>query len=156
MREVLFGLSSVASPVNVQYAALPWRRAKGAFEFLLITTSNTRRWIVPKGWPVEGISASECAEQEALEEAGIEGEVASEPLGSFRHHKERRSGEAVLCTVYVFPMEVTRQRQSWPEKNIRETRWCSVEDALARIKDPGLRRLILKFVKSTQQLPRTA
>ena len=142
--------------MHVQYAALPWRRAKGTVELLLITTTSTRSWIVPKGWPVEGLSPSECAAQEALEEAGIEGDVTSEPLGSFRRHKERKSGEALLCTVYVFPMEVTRQHENWPEKNIRQARWCSVEEALARIKDPGLRRLIVKFVKLPRQLAKTA
>jgi 8-oxo-dGTP pyrophosphatase MutT (NUDIX family) len=142
--------------VHVQYAALPWRRAKGTVELLLITTTSTRSWIVPKGWPVEGLSPSECAAQEAFEEAGIEGDVTSELLGSFRRHKERKSGEVLLCTVYVFPMEVTRQHESWPEKNIRQARWCSVGEALARIKDPGLRRLIVKFVKLPRQLAKTA
>src|SRR5689334_19027712 len=110
----VLGLSSSASRVsNVQYAALPWRRAKRGIEILLITTSNTRRWIVPKGWPVEGLDPAECAAQEALEEAGVLGEVAAEPLGYFRHSKERKSGEILLCTVYVFAMEVLRQRHSW-------------------------------------------
>ena len=134
---------------NVQYAALPWRRAKRGIEILLITTSNTRRWIVPKGWPVEGLTPAECAAQEALEEAGVLGDVAPEPLGYFRHSKERKSGEILLCTVHVFAMEVQRQRHSWAEKSIRETRWCSVEEAHTHVKEPGLRRLILKFVKSS-------
>jgi 8-oxo-dGTP pyrophosphatase MutT (NUDIX family) len=145
-----------ASRVNVQYAVLPWRGSKGAIEILLITTRNTRRWIVPKGWPVDGLTPAQSAAQEALEEAGIEGEVADEPLGSFRHDKETKSGETVLCTVHVFPMEVTGQRQSWPEKHLREIHWCSVEEALARVKHPTLRRLILKFVKSARQLAHTA
>ncbi len=118
-------------------------------------TSNTRRWIVPKGWPVDGLTPGECAAQEALEEAGVVGEVAPEPLGSFRHSKERKSGEILLCTVQVFAMEVTRQRHNWAEKGTREIRWCSIEEALARIKDRGLRRLILKFAKSSGQLAKT-
>jgi len=128
---------------------------KGSIEILLITTSTSRRWIVPKGWPVEGLSPSECAAQEALEEAGVEGEVAQQPLGSFRHHKQSKSGETVLCTVYVYPMEVTHRRNRWAEKHIREIHWCSVEDALTRVKHPALRRLIVKFIKSPR-LARTA
>ncbi len=143
-------MSSTAS--NIQYAALPWRKAKSGIEILLITTSNSRRWIVPKGWPAEGLTPSECAAQEALEEAGVSGHIAPEPLGSFRHYKVRKSGENVLCTIYVFPMEVTQQRQNWPEKNMRDFRWCSVEEALARVKDLALRRLIIKLVKSPRQL----
>lgn len=141
---------------NVQYAALPWRKEKGKIEILLITTSNARLWIVPKGWPIEGLTPSQSAAQEALEEAGLEGEVAAEPIGSFRHHKQAKSGETILCTVYLFPMEVTGQRETWPEKDLRQIRWYSVEEAIAQIKRPSLRRLIAKFVKSSNQLAKTA
>ena len=147
--------SSMSRPSNVQYAALPWRKVKGKMEILLITTSNARLWIVPKGWPIEGLTPSESAAQEALEEAGLEGEVATEPLGSFRHYKQAKSGETILCSVHVFPMEVTGQRQTWQEQHLRESRWYSVGEALARIKHPNLRRLIMKFVKASGQLAKT-
>ena len=141
-------MSSAASQVpNVQYAALPWRRAKGAIEILLVTTRKTQSWIVPKGWPLVGRTPGECAAVEALEEAGVLGEVAPETLGSFRYNKRRKSGEIVPCKVHVFTMEVVRQRRHWPEKRARETCWCSIEEALARVTDPGLRRLIAKFGK---------
>ena len=143
-------MSSAASQVpNVQYAALPWRRAKGAIEILLVTTRSAQRWIVPKGWPLVGHTPSECAAVEALEEAGVLGEVAPETLGSFHYNKRRKSGEIVLCKVHVFAMEVARQRRSWPEKRARETCWCSLEEALERVTDPGLRRLIAKFGKAS-------
>jgi 8-oxo-dGTP pyrophosphatase MutT (NUDIX family) len=141
---------------NIQYAALPWRKVKGKLEFLLITTSNARLWIVPKGWPIEGLTPSQSAAQEAFEEAGLEGEIAAEPLGSFRHYKQAKSGETILCTVHLFPMEVTGQRETWPEKHLRQTCWCSVREALARIKQPNLRRLITKFVRSSGQQTMTA
>ncbi len=146
---------STSRASNIQYAALPWRKVKGKMEILLITTSNARLWIVPKGWPIEGRTPSESAAQEALEEAGLEGEIAAEPLGSFRHHKQAKSGETILCTVYLYPMEVTSQRESWPEKHLRESRWYSVQEALHRIKNPNLRRLIMKFVKASGQLAKT-
>ena len=38
---------------KTQYAALPWRRdANGGIEILLITSRETRRWVIPKGWRV--------------------------------------------------------------------------------------------------------
>ena len=143
-------MSSAASqPSNVKYAALPWRRAEGAIEILLVTTRKTRRWIVPKGWPLAGRTPSECAALEALEEAGVLGEVAAETLGSFHYNKRRKSGEIVPCKVHVFAMQVVRQRRRWAEKSARETCWCSLEDALARVADPGLRRIIAKFAKAS-------
>jgi 8-oxo-dGTP pyrophosphatase MutT (NUDIX family) len=133
---------------QIQYGVLPWRRVEGVLEFLLITTRNTRRWIVPKGWPLPGRTPRECAAQEALEEAGILGDVAAAPLGWFHYDKLRKSGEVVPCKVQVYPMEVTRQRRSWVEKSARQTNWCSLEEALARVAEPGLRQLILKFSRT--------
>jgi 8-oxo-dGTP pyrophosphatase MutT (NUDIX family) len=136
---------------NVQYAALPWRRADGAVEILLITTRNTRSWIVPKGWPLDGRTPSECAAHEALEEAGVLGEVAAEALGSFHYNKRRKSGEIIPCEVHVFAMEVIRQRRNWAEKAARDICWCSLEEALARVTEPSLRRLIAKFGKISRR-----
>jgi 8-oxo-dGTP pyrophosphatase MutT (NUDIX family) len=130
---------------KVQYAALPWRRAGDALQILLITSLNTRRWIVPKGWPLDGKSPCASAAQEAMEEAGISGEIATIALGSFRYRKLRKNGDSVFCKVDVFPMQVARQRRSWAEKTMRELRWCSVDEALSRVTEPGLRRLIVKF-----------
>jgi 8-oxo-dGTP pyrophosphatase MutT (NUDIX family) len=148
MTEGVFAVSRTAVHVpNVQYAALPWRRTAGAIEILLITTRNTRSWIVPKGWPLDGRTPSECAAHEALEEAGVLGEVATEALGTFRYNKRRKSGEFVPCEVHVFAMEVVRQRRSWAEKAARDICWCSLEEALARVTEPSLKRLIAKFGK---------
>lgn len=93
----------VSKPANIQYAALPWRQTNGALEVLLITTLRTGRWIVPKGWPLADLSPCDCAAREALEEAGLLGEIASEPFGAFRYAKQKKSGEAVTCRVEVFP-----------------------------------------------------
>jgi 8-oxo-dGTP pyrophosphatase MutT (NUDIX family) len=149
LRAITHGEPMNASTVsNIQYAALPWRRAEGVIEFLLITTRNTGRWIVPKGWPLTGRTPAECAAQEALEEAGLIGKVATEPVGWFHYDKQRKSGEVVACKVQVYPMEVARQRRSWAEKTVRQTHWCTLDEALSRVGEPGLRQLIQKFAKT--------
>jgi 8-oxo-dGTP pyrophosphatase MutT (NUDIX family) len=133
-----------------QYAALPWRRRRGhSVEILLVTTRRTGRWIVPKGWPVNGCSPGECAAREAMEEAGVLGVIAPKPIGTFPYRKQRKSGESVRCRVEVFPLQVTHQLRKWPEKTVRETCWCTAEDAVARTSDPGLRRVIAKFIVSS-------
>jgi 8-oxo-dGTP pyrophosphatase MutT (NUDIX family) len=144
-REKVCWMKVVPKGLNVQYAVLPWRKAGNAVEILLITTLNTHRWIVPKGWPLDGKTPSATAAQEAMEEAGISGEIATTPLGSFHYNKLRKNGDTVSCKVDVFPMKVSRQRRSWDDKKIREVRWYSVDEALARVSEPGLRRLISKF-----------
>ncbi len=135
-------------PENIQYAALPWRVVDGALEVLLITTRNTRRWIVPKGWPIAEYTPQACAAFEALEEAGVSGVVDDEAFGTFHYDKLRKSGEVLACKVYVFPMKVTRRHRKWPEKSARDCEWCSVDEAVSRISETGLRRLIKKFAKA--------
>ena len=146
MRDAVRSVNSGRASSAAQYAALPWRRRRGhSVEILLVTTRRTRRWIVPKGWPVSGCSPGECAAREALEEAGVLGVIAPKPIGAFPYRKRRKSGESVRCRVEVFPLQVTHQLRNWPEKSVREACWCSIDDAVSRASDPGLRRLIEKF-----------
>lgn len=142
--------SPVASKVrcHAQFAALPWRMSNGTLEILLITTLKTQRWIVPKGWPIAELSPYACAAREALEEAGVSGHIGEKPIGSFRYFKRRKDGEAVPCKVDVFALEVTQQRRTWAEKGARQSRWCTVADALATVGEPGLRQLISRFAQS--------
>lgn len=129
-----------------QVAALCWRRAP-LLEVLLITSLRTRRWILPKGWPVPGLSLADSAAREALEEAGIVGEVGVEPVGRYDYVKEKKHG-ATPCTVEIFPLKVTGQRRSWPEKGAREIVWLPAEKAARQVGEAALRRIIREFRKS--------
>jgi ADP-ribose pyrophosphatase YjhB (NUDIX family) len=100
-----------------QVAALCWRPGP---QILLITSLTTKRWIIPKGWLAEGLTAAEAAAREALEEAGVTGKITSQPIGSFHYLKERKDGGGVPCSVDVFALEVTGQLDEWPEKGARE------------------------------------
>ena len=140
----------------VQYGALPWRRTPGGIQILLITTRNTRRWIVPKGWPDEGRDPHESAAQEAYEEAGVVGDVVGDVIGVFTHRKQLKSGQMVACRIHVYPMEVTDVCDDWAEKSDRETKWCSVDEALHLVGDSGLRRIIAKFSRATATIHQAA
>src|SRR3954451_5000479 len=108
---------------DVQFAALPWRiGAGGRREVMLLTTRETRRWVIPKGWPMKGRKPPEVASQEAYEEAGLVGQIIGKrPIGSFHYEKRLKHG-AVLCEVRVFLFRVDQQLDDWPEKSQRETR----------------------------------
>jgi 8-oxo-dGTP pyrophosphatase MutT (NUDIX family) len=131
-----------------QVAALCWRMsAQRGPEVLLITSLNSKRWIVPKGWSEDGLTPAENAAREAFEEAGVTGKVDAEPAGSFHYLKEKKDGAAVPCSVEVFALAVTRQLDDWPEKGAREMVWLSPEEAAARVSEPGLRQLLKSFRK---------
>jgi 8-oxo-dGTP pyrophosphatase MutT (NUDIX family) len=131
-----------------QVAALCWRPAKTMPEALLVTTLSTRRWILPKGWPVAGLSLAQSAAQEALEEAGVIGQVGEAPLGDYFYLKEKKDGTALACRVSVFPLRVDGHHRRFPEKGARELAWLPLAEAANRVSEPGLGRILLDFRKS--------
>lgn len=129
-----------------QVGVLPFRHeADGTVSIYLITSRETRRWIIPKGWPMKGRSASEAAQQEAYEEAGLKGKADKTLLGSYGYDKRMANGGLVPCMVLVFAMRVEGQLDDWPEKDEREGRWFAPADASAAVQEDGLAALILGF-----------
>ena len=140
---------------HIQYGALPYRIAEtGSLELLLITTRQTKQWIIPKGWPVKGLKPAKSAAREAYEEAGIRGAISAKPIGAFSYDKRLEdNGFTVPCEVRVFAMSVRRQLKSWPEAYERDSRWFEPIHALSALKDEGLRDLIAVFVERTTGRP---
>ena len=128
-----------------QVAALPWRRTEDGLQVLMITSRETRRWVIPKGGRMIGKTDFEAAAQEALEEAGVRGEMHPETIGAFRYAKRLRNGAERRCVVAVYPLEVLIQLGAWPEDAQRERRWMSAEDAAAAVDEAELSELILHF-----------
>lgn len=136
--------AAAAEAARQQFAALPFRDADG-LQVMLVTSRETRRWVLPKGWPIKGLKPHSVAAREALEEAGLTGKVSKEPIGSYRYTKRMRNGAALTCEVDVFPMAVEKQRRNWPEREQRTTSWFALEDAAALVDETDLRDLILAF-----------
>ena len=109
----------------------------------MVTSSNGRRWVVPKGRIDPGHTAREAAGIEAWEEAGWLGVLESEPVGSYTYRKD---GETRDRRVLVFRMTVTDEKADWPEARLRTREWLTVEDAVARIDEPELRELVRSVV----------
>ena len=133
---------------QMQYAALPFRRrADATLEVLLITSRDTGRWLIPKGWPVPGMSPQKSAAVEAREEGGIVGRIGDAAMGRYHYDKRLPDGSAIPCAVDVFVLEVERQMRSWPERTERRTQWFAVEEAAASVQEPELRTLIRGLAK---------
>lgn len=109
---------------------------------MLITSRETQRWIIPKGWSGKGSSPSRVAKREALEEAGLVGAVGKRPVGSYCYDKRLDDGSSVPCTVEVFPMLVKRQLIDWPERCQRQLRWVRPAEAIEKVGDAALGRLL--------------
>ena len=131
----------------IQYGALPFRESRSGLEVLLVTSRETRRWIIPKGWPQSGLPPHRAAENEAFEEAGVIGKIGKKPIGAYWYDKKFESGAAVRCKVRVFPLRVTRQLKKWPEKRQRQARWHSPGQASRRVRETYLRQIIRTFLR---------
>jgi 8-oxo-dGTP pyrophosphatase MutT (NUDIX family) len=133
---------------RIQYAALPYRvNGDARPEVMLVTSRETRRWIIPKGWPHRGKTPRQSAACEAFEEAGVVGAVGRRPIGSFSYRKQLKRGVVVDCEVRVFALKVKRQCKSWPEQGQRRSAWHAPGDAARLIREPHLRQIIRKFAE---------
>ncbi|MCF6445055.1 NUDIX hydrolase [Nereida sp. MMG025] len=131
--------------VRTQFAALPFRVSHDKLQVLLITSRRTKRWIVPKGWPMEGVSPMDAAATEAFEEAGVEGKAYPQCVGLFSYQKDRGDLEDLPCVAMVYPIKVTRLLSDYPEKNERRRKWFSIKKAVTKVHEPELRAILKAF-----------
>ena len=140
--------SNAASAKRVQYAALPYRLSgRSRTEVMLVTSRETQRWIIPKGWPQKGKPPHDSAAREAFEEGGVVGAVGKRAVGSFPYQKRLKNGDVTVCEVHVFPMRVRRQSKQWPEKEQREVKWVSAKEAAETVKEPMLSEIIRRLAR---------
>jgi 8-oxo-dGTP pyrophosphatase MutT (NUDIX family) len=128
---------------GLQFAALPFRIERSSLQILLITSRETRRWIIPKGWPIRGLKPREVAAREALEEAGLIGKIVGKrSIGSYHYSKRLQEDREVLCRVKVFLLAVDRQLDVWPEMQQREWRWMEPAKAVQMVDEGGLSEIL--------------
>jgi 8-oxo-dGTP pyrophosphatase MutT (NUDIX family) len=132
----------------MQYGALCWREGMAGIEVLLITSRDTRRWIIPKGWPMPGLAPEAAASQEAWEEAGVEGLVNPLSIGRFGYQKTLGVDVLVPCAVAVYGLQVLSLADSFPEAAERRRQWFPSATAATLVNEPDLGRMIGAFVPS--------
>ena len=137
-----------------QVAALPVRSdSEGVLRVMLMTSRETRRLIVPKGWPMKGRKDYRAAATEALEEAGLIGRIHRKPAGVYTYWK-RFAASFEMCRVKVYVLEVDRQLRIWREQGQRQFGWFSAEAAADLVDDPGLGTIIRTLPKTLRIRPR--
>ena len=125
-----------------QSAALPLLGSGAALRVVLITSRETRRWVVPKGWIEAGEAPHRSAAREAFEEAGLHGEPEAEPFGAYAYPKRLSSGAVLPTEVLVFRFRVARLLRDWPERGERTRRLFAPDAAAALVAEPGLAALL--------------
>lgn len=128
-----------------QYAALCWRRQGKEVQVLLITSRDTGRWVIPKGWPIKGLGPAEAAAREAWEEAGVRGRAVPDCLGVYSYDKRRDDKPPVPCLVAVYALEVDALDTTFPEAGQRRLKWFAPAKAARKVDEPELRALLEGF-----------
>jgi len=132
-----------------QVAAIPVRTAEGGgVEVLLITSNTTRRFIVPKGWPMKGKNARAAALEEAREEAGVVGDASRKPIGAYAYWK-RLTDQFVKVDVKVYLLVVTEVLAGWEESRERRRAWLSPAEASLLIDEPELASLVASLTPAS-------
>lgn len=130
-------------PSAMQVGALC--RDPGTGNVLLITSRDTGRWIIPKGWPMAGCSLAEAAAQEAWEEAGVRGSLRPEAVGEYRYLKRQDQGFSIPVDTHVFQIDVASLEQHYPEADQRERRWFTPDRAAELVDEADLRKLLRRL-----------
>ncbi len=118
---------------------------KSGIQVLLVTSRDTGRWIIPKGWPIAGATDAGSAEREAWEEAGVLGKMLPLCLGVYAYDKVVVPGRSIPCVVAVYPLRVTELKKRFPERKQRRRKWFSLEDAIRKVAEPELRQILAEF-----------
>ena len=131
--------------VRTQFAALCYRVRQGKVQVLLITSRGAKRWIVPKGWPMDSKPPGAAAAREAWEEAGVRGRVTGGCLGVYSYTKEMDGGEMLPVVAMLYPVEVKITADKYPEAGQRRRKWMSRKKAAKMVSEPELARMIRDF-----------
>ena len=131
--------------MRTQFAALCWRVKNGKPQILMVTSRGTNSWIIPKGWPMTGITPSEGAAQEAWEEAGVKGKIFDRSLGLFSYLKKIDKRTSVPVVAMVFPLKVKKLAKDFPEAGQRKRKWVSPKKAAAMVREPELAHILGSF-----------
>jgi ADP-ribose pyrophosphatase YjhB (NUDIX family) len=127
---------------DTQYGALPYRFGRQGVEIMLITSRETHRWVIPKGWPMAGKKPHRVAEIEAFQEAGVKGVISKKPTGVYPYAKLLPDGESRICFVAVFPLRVTLEKVEWRERGKRERHWFLQDEAAELVDEGSLAQII--------------
>jgi 8-oxo-dGTP pyrophosphatase MutT (NUDIX family) len=142
-QEIILG-DAAKTDLRTQFAALCYRIKNEKVQFCLVTSRRSGRWIVPKGWPMNGQTPMDAAATEAFEEAGVRGKIEPRPIGVFSYYKVHSKNE-LPCIAVVYPLKVKKVLRTWPEHKERNRKWLSRKKAAALVDDAELSQIIMRF-----------
>jgi 8-oxo-dGTP pyrophosphatase MutT (NUDIX family) len=138
-----------------QYAALCYRESadRDGIEVLVITSRDSGRWVIPKGWPMKRKKPHQAAEIEAFQEAGVHGRARKKPIGRYTYLKWLANGDVAPCVVEVYEIEVIEVAADYKERGQRIPEWVSPDEAARRVREVELKSLLVDFKPRLRSRP---
>ncbi|KAK9278675.1 hypothetical protein L1049_028403 [Liquidambar formosana] len=116
-------------------------------EVLVISSQKSQRLMFPKGgWEIDE-SMTDAALRETREEAGVEGEVQRE-LGKWSYNSKRNGA---FHEGYMFSLLVEKQLDHWPEKNLRQRKWMTADEARKLCMQSWMKEALEKLISLQQK-----
>jgi len=139
--------------IAAQIAALPvhWDRS-GNLRVLMVTSRDSGRWVMPKGWLMNGKKPWQAAKIEALEEAGPVGFISVRPIGDYHYMKRLGRGKKLRCRETVYPMMVDKLKSRWKERKERKRHWFSLNKAAKLVNEDDLTALLKELARNPERL----
>ncbi|KAL9239926.1 hypothetical protein vseg_014197 [Gypsophila vaccaria] len=100
-------------------------------EVLMINSQSGPGLLFPKGGWENDETVEEAAVREAVEEAGVRGDLM-DLLGYYKFKSKTHQDEYCpegLCKAAMFALQVKEELESWPEQSTRNRFWLSVPEA---------------------------
>lgn len=120
-------------------------KTKKVVEVLMINSQSGPGLLFPKGGWENDETVEEAAAREAIEEAGVRGDIVHF-LGSYdfksKTHQDACCPEG-MCRAAVFALHVKEELNSWPEQSTRQRTWLTVPEAASRCRYQWMEEALL-------------
>ncbi|XP_052208035.1 nudix hydrolase 16, mitochondrial-like [Diospyros lotus] len=116
-------------------------------EVLMISSPSGPGLLFPKGGWENDETVEEAAVREAIEEAGVRGELMGF-LGNYDFKSKTHQDEFIspegLCRASMFALLVKEELEFWPEQNTRSRTWLTIPQAAENCRHAWMRDALLE------------
>ncbi|GLT40558.1 hypothetical protein SLA2020_146810 [Shorea laevis] len=116
---------------------------------LMINSLSGPGLLFPKGGWEKDETVEEAAAREALEEAGVRGDL-KHFLGHYTFKTKTLQDDISpegLCRAAMFALLVKEELVSWPEQSTRQRSWLTIPEAVERCRHPWMKNALEGFSK---------
>ncbi|XP_057487107.1 nudix hydrolase 16, mitochondrial-like isoform X2 [Actinidia eriantha] len=113
-------------------------------EVLMITSTSGPGLLFPKGGWENDETIEEAVLREAIEEAGVRGDLLHF-LGCYKFKSKTLQDEFSpegLCKAAMYALLVKEELQSWPEQSTRQRTWLTIPEAIDCCRHPWMREAL--------------